>query len=125
MRLSIFLSTLLIHTNGFFVPHLNKITHNNALAKHHDVSKLRTSLYAVKDEETTLENTARNLFYVYCNEDKLMDWKALIDVPSVKDLMVSYTLYLHYLICVASKQSNIYFSIHKFDWCLQSNPEST
>ena len=91
MWLSIFLSALIIHTNnGFVVPRFNKITHNNALAKRHDISKLPTILYAVQDE-TKLEDTARNLFNVYCNEEKSMDWKALMDVPFVKDLLVSYS----------------------------------
>ncbi|KAL3797570.1 hypothetical protein ACHAWO_012584 [Cyclotella atomus] len=90
MKLSI-LITLLPYTKGFTPVHRIGLTSTLPFTSNKDIRcvspRLPFGLSAVQDD--TLEQTARSLFDVYANEEGVMDLNGVMDVPFVKELLVS------------------------------------
>ena len=90
MRLLLIISLLSV-TEGFAPISRSALTsspYRNHINANGDRCRQPSSLCSVQDD-ISLEETARTMFDVYCNDEKSMDLSALKGVPFVKDLLVS------------------------------------
>jgi hypothetical protein len=92
MKLSFLAITLLPYTKGFVPVHRIGLSSSLPITNYNHIAcvsrRLPFGLCAVRED--TLEQTARSLFDAYADEKGVMDLNAVMGVPFVKELLVSF-----------------------------------